>query len=419
MIRILVSALIGAAVAGAVAWILSADEAWTGLVVTTAIAAGVLTPLVLVARSASGVFGAESKPEDIQLARSEGRLALARVLAIARTGTSINDQPLCDIDLLVMPRFGSPYQVRTRRLVDIVEIPRLQPECVVVVALAQKAPSAVAIVMNPPDDWAVQALSDQAVRTTRSAPVWVPQASAANTSRLRRIPVWAYGFGLLAGAALALIPAYPIMAQLVNGETTLDEVRSASGWEGRQAAEEAGQAEAAAEADIFVGDNARRQVDALVEKVGPFVTSLSFWRADVAASAPTTPGAQTVDRFSVSAQTVTRDGADSTQPEPGELVEELFDATAVDYGIMGELITVAHGLSGIDPSESSDGGQWVYLDKRPIFVNGETQTMLTFDVPVDGEYYNAWITFDTGGNVLSMRGGAPGSASYLAEHPAG
>lgn len=230
MIRVLLSVLLGAGLAGLVVWIVSGDDAWAGLVLPCLIAVSVLVPVILVMRGLVGMAGGPGfagAPAEAELAQaeSEGRIALARVRRIARTGTSINDQPVCDLDLVVVPRYDSPFEVSTRRLVDLVEIPRLQPEEVVVVLMAERGPSPVTILMDPPDAWAVQAQSDERVRTVRTAPAFTPTPEQQQRTSLRRIPPVLYLVGILVGAAVALIPAYPTIAALLTGDATLAEVR--------------------------------------------------------------------------------------------------------------------------------------------------------------------------------------------------
>lgn len=419
MIRLLCFALLGAVLAGGTAWIVSADEAWAGLVIPCSIALSVLTPIVLAVRGIAGAgLGALAGPpsaEEIAQAEAQGRLALARVKAISRTGTMINDQPVCDLDLVVLPRFGSAFEVRTRRIVDLVEIPRLQPEGVVVVLLREQAPSPVTIVMDPPDDWALLAQSDERVRTTRSAEPYVPAPDAAKGTKsgLRVIPARLYLVAALAGAALALIPAYPTIAALATGGTTLGEVRHASSEEGRAEAE----AEAEAAAGVFVGRNAQDAVAVLVDGLGSSdVTQLSFWSSNLSATAPSAPGAATLDGYHVTGGEFENTGPAGSQPAPGALELMLFDATAVDTGRFPELIAEAQRLSGLDELDP-DRGQWVYVSRSGSSETGPPPVVI--DVPVYGLYYDAWVTFTLEGEVRSMRGGAPGSASYEAGDGAG
>jgi hypothetical protein len=284
--------------------------------------------------------------------------------------------------------------------------------------LASPAPSPVTIVMDPPDDWVLQAQSDDDVRKTRSAVPFTPQPDTKARPGLRRIPPILFVVGAVVGAAVALIPTYPTIGALASGETTLDDVRYASSWEGKAEAEQRAEDEADAAASMFVDDNATRAVQLLIEELGSSrVTRLAFWATNLSAEAPSSPGAQTLDGFSVSRGVVDRGGPSGSQPEPGELDALLFDAAPMDYSIMPQLIAEAKELSGLPELDSDGPDQWVYLSVQ--YVSGFDERLLTFDVPVDGEYYDAWITFSPTGEVLDMRGGAPGSASYEADHATG
>lgn len=420
MIRVLLSVILGAALAGIAAWILSADDAWSGLVIPCVISLGVLWPIVLVVRGFAGVAGGAPgmtgtpAATAVAQAETEGRLALARVRKIARTGTSINDQPVCDLDLVVVPRYGSPFEVRTRRLVDLVEIPRLQPEQVVVVLTAERGPSPVTIVMDPPDEWAVQAQSDERVRSVRTAPPFTPTPEQQRRTGLRRIPPVLYLVGIVVGAAVALIPAYPTIAALLTGETTLGEVRYASSYEGKAEAQAEAEAAEAAAANMFVGDNAAEAVELLTRRLGASeVTQLSFWSTNLSAVAPSSPGAPTLDSYFVTDGAVERTGAYSIQPALEELRLTLFDASEVDYSIMPSLIAKAKELTGLTEPNPGVTEQWVYLGRQSV--DGFDEPQLVFAVPIDGEYYDGRVEFALDGTVVDLYGGAPGSVSSEAD----
>ncbi|PJJ61521.1 hypothetical protein [Compostimonas suwonensis] len=463
MIRVLFSVGIGALLASVGAWIVSGDEAWAGLVIPLAIISSVFLPLILIARSVAGIggggrLGLPLSAEEVAAAAHEGRLHLARVTSIRRTGTTINDQPVCDIDLVVVPDHGAAFSTTTRKLVDILEIPRLQPECVVVVAQPAGPATGVQLVMSPPDEWVQRAASDERVRTTRTAPpqtagaamstagtvsapsgasvpttaILNPSSSVApaagpatkppRTSGLRRIPPVFYVLGILLGAGLALVPCYPTIAAIANGETTLDEVRRPHTSEGEyeqyqaeQAAQEEARRAAEAAADMFVGDNAQKAVDAIVEAAGgPQLTSLYFGGQFASADAPSSPGAQTLDTFDYTDGVATRDGAAASQPDPGELDAELFDVSGIDMRMLPSLVERAKQLSGLGDALAPGSSQSAYIGVTPVVIDDALQYRVMIRIPVDGEYYDASIGFDPTGIVLEMSGGAPGSESYQA-----
>lgn len=122
---------------GAGAWTLP-----TGLTLT--IIAGVF---VMIGRSTRGM--AAPTPAQLEAARADGRDGVARVDVLSQTGTQINDQPVCDIELTVQPRTGEAFRVRVRRIVSLVEIPAFQPGTRHAVVTA--ASGAVAFVDGPVD----------------------------------------------------------------------------------------------------------------------------------------------------------------------------------------------------------------------------------------------------------------------------
>jgi len=415
VLRILLAAVTGAAVAGAIAWIISFDEAWAWLVVPAGILALTGFPVILLLVSIARAGGPLRGQDHIDAAEAEadGRLALARVLDIKRTGVEINDQPVCDIDLLVTPHHGSPFQVRARRLVDIVEIPRVQPGAVVVVATERREPSPVSIVMQPPFEWQRLAETDQRVRETPSAPVYQPPAEEARRGAVRRIHPAVYGLALLVGAALALIPAYPVIAALLGGQTTVDEIRYAVSWEGRQAAQNRADEESEAAANMFEPGNAQHALDELVGVIGGTqVTDITLFGSTATATAPSSPGAMTLDDYLYVDGAAERIGPASSQAEPDALTGLLFDVSEVDLSLLPSITDRIAGLTGIEPVSE----QTVSIGRSTVVSAGGSETMLVFTVPVDGEYYDAWLTFDMSGDVVGMRGGAPGSPSYAAEH---
>ncbi len=89
--------------------------------------------LILIARATRGMPAASTA--DLDAARSEGRMALARIDAVTQTGTLINDQPVCDLDLSIQPLEGPAYRARVRQLVRLVDIPAVQPGSLRAVAL--------------------------------------------------------------------------------------------------------------------------------------------------------------------------------------------------------------------------------------------------------------------------------------------
>ncbi len=104
-----------------------------------------------------------------------GRLALARVESIRRTGVELNDQPQCELLLVVSPEAlqpgtGRPYATTTRAIVDVVQLAAHQPGSVVVVQQPDPALPDVTLVAAPPAD-AVAAARAEARRDPESAAI--------------------------------------------------------------------------------------------------------------------------------------------------------------------------------------------------------------------------------------------------------
>jgi hypothetical protein len=53
--------------------------------------------------------------------------ASATIVAVQDTGAQVNMQPMCSIDLTVMPDGLPPYPVTVRQVVPMVQLPALQP----------------------------------------------------------------------------------------------------------------------------------------------------------------------------------------------------------------------------------------------------------------------------------------------------
>lgn len=107
--------------------------------------------LVLVGNSLRGVM--PLKDEQVRALLDQNLGALARVTGIKRTGNTINDAPLCELDLVVAPFDRGAYTTTVRALVDPLEIPRFQPGRVVVVVRLRADRPEVSLVHEPDAEW--------------------------------------------------------------------------------------------------------------------------------------------------------------------------------------------------------------------------------------------------------------------------
>ncbi|MFT0137968.1 hypothetical protein ACEK07_12555 [Alcanivoracaceae bacterium MT1] len=125
MLRIVLSIGIGILAGGAAVMVAGPPGAgsWTisvGLILT-------ILPAVFLGIARQTRTIQSPTAEQIRAAGAAGRLGRARVDALAQTGTQINNQPLCDIDLTVQPVTGAAYRTRVRDIVQLTELARFAP----------------------------------------------------------------------------------------------------------------------------------------------------------------------------------------------------------------------------------------------------------------------------------------------------
>lgn len=197
MIRLVTAALLGALIAAALVGFFTKE---TGYLNAT-IVLGVLFALSLFA----GVFGAANA---ITARPAEGsQFALARVLGLRETGTRVNNQPVCELDLLVVPDDDPAYRTTIRGVLSIASIARLASGATLVVAIADPARPEVSIVASPPAEWA-----QRAGHATFPEPSAVPVREPVTRplSLFGSVPTAMSVIAFVAGAAIALVP-YPFV----------------------------------------------------------------------------------------------------------------------------------------------------------------------------------------------------------------
>lgn len=400
MIRLLLAACIGV-FAGSV--LLSAadlngsDTMW--LLPVSAIVGSICFALYTIA---STIGGAKVVGADLEAAQRENRVSLARVQDVRATGTSVNDQPVCEIRLLVASRTRPAYETTTRALVNLGRLPSLQRGAVVVVAQVAADRPEVSLVDQPSPEWQAAAERDQTVRAMTSAPVWeLPPARGRDKRGFFRIPAAVLVLVAVAAFAGRLYPERDAVIAVATG-TPLDQAR-----------EEAQQARDAS-VSIFAEGRLPQVIDDFVEvSGGTQFTDFTFTQTYASAEGPTTPDAATTDAYSWRDGKATHDGAALIQPSPGELPGALFDVSGISWTAVSDLANQAAELTGIDDPDgpSVSVARATGLDgPAPIEVR----------VWLSDDYRDGYITADSAGTILEMSGGAPGSqaAAWAAAHAA-
>ncbi|MGO2140086.1 MAG: hypothetical protein ACTH30_06700 [Leucobacter sp.] len=304
---------------GAAAWAFP-----VGLV--AAVLSGVL---VLVGRSLRGL--AMPSNEQVQAALSAGRVGLARVDELTQTGTQINEQPVCDIDLTVRPVRGGVYRTRVRRIVQLTQIPRFQPGTRHVVAiLAEGEPDVV--------------LTDEDATAEIWADTEFPPAAVAGEMRLGSA-----GTGGLPGARRPLIGRGKkwrpiritvfVLAALLAGAAVVFPYRAGL------AETVAAIPEGRLHADLREAAALDRAFTALAAEIGhDRVVSVTVSEDLVTVNAPLTPESLNVDRWTYRKGSVAHGGPGAPQPDT---LSEQFALTEIDAGAILREIERAAGEVGV------------------------------------------------------------------------
>ncbi len=399
MIRLLLSAVIGFFVASVVLRVADLDAGWEW---AFGLSLGVMVPLMILVSIGRTFAGArQARPQDVDAAVRENRVSLAKVLETRATGTTINDQPLCEIRLVVASRTRPAYTTTTRSIVNLGRLPGLQRGAVVVVAQLDAERPDVALLDPAPAGWQEIADRDTHVRDLPEAPVWDAGPARGRDRRgLVRIPAVLFLVLALVGFGARVWPVRDEALALVQG-TPLAEVQADAA-----AASGAGDGdgeEPAPPVDLFAAAHTRPAIDDLAAVAGGTqFTEVGIYGEYIVAEALTAPGEPTADRYTWRNGEATRDGAAPIQPDPAALPDELFDVTAVDWSLVEPLVAQVPELTGI----TAPGGPSVLVRRA---TDPGVTTPVEFHLWVSDEYYDAYLTADATGTVVSMYGGRPGS----------
>jgi hypothetical protein len=287
--------------------------------------------LILIAKATRGMPAASTK--DLDAARSEGRMALARIDAVTQTGTLINDQPVCDLDLSIQPLDGPAYRARVRQLVRLVDIPAVQPGSLRAVALLSADGADVAFAA---DDVSQAPYAGVSIPPPAElGEPRLPEPGAVTIDGRRRGPAIGIGpkgrglrFALFAVAflvsAVSVTLPYP---------TAVAQTIAALG-QGRLTA------------DLRQPETTVDAVAALTAKIGhDRVVSISVREDVVLVDAPVTPGSTDTDRWEYRRGEVTREGPAPSQPDSAA---EQFSLDEVSWPGLWTAMRTAADAEGID-----------------------------------------------------------------------
>lgn len=394
VIRCLFALSVGVLAASILGDALTGDPLYGTLLVVAIVVASIALPLTIIGSVTSGM--GLHDPKKVAAAKAAGRTTLARVTGIRATGSAVNDQPVCELELLVVPRQGhGPYRTTLRQVVNLARLPSLQPGAVVVVTQLDPERPEVALDDAPEPDWQRRAETDRQVREALTADVWEAPRRGRAPGAIRRIPFVVFPVLALLGLAGALYPAWGEVGRLVETRS-IDTVRAEH------------DAAAAAETSMFTPGNLRPAVDAVLALSGDDVTEVYVYDQWVRVTAPTSPGATTTDEWQYRDGEATHEGASLIQPEPEDVPRELFDASELDWAALPPLFDEAERITGV-----TDGDTPSLRVARNVFADEEPTAPLV-QVYVSDDYHDGSVDFSVGGEVVSTYGGAPGSEAASA-----
>ena len=380
MLRLIVFAAIGALIGGVIVTLVGPPGAGT-------VAASIALPVAIVATVLTRVGGslssaAGASPEAVQAARSAGRVGLARIDALRQTGTQINDQPLCELDLTVQPRRGSAFASTMRTVVPVTAIPTFQPGLERAVAILLDGGPEVAFIDS--DALAPADRAGLTVPPRESVPFVpaVPHTRIVNGKRKgpllgvsrsgRPLRLVLYAVIAIVAAAVVIWPYRQAVAQSV-------------------AAVQSGQLRADLRQPEFLADAQR----ALEAEIGhDRVTSIVVAKDFVIVEAPVTAGDTKTDRWTYRGGRVSADGAATIQPDFAEeqfawsdvaldrvwpLMQEGSDRVDIPVGDASASITRS-------TDDDIDSPTFAYPTGPPqiVFSIGDDYGSTFFTAPADG-----------------------------------
>lgn len=348
-------------------------------------------------------------PELVERAISAGRTGLARIDTVRQTGTQINDQPICELELTVQPRHGSAYRTRVTKIVGLVDLARYVTGSTHRVAILTEDTPDIALLdpAGPADGHSADAgtsdprLGDLRIPPAEAAgPLRIPEPGGlkADGSRVRPIisqnrrtrPVRVLAF-LAITVVTAAIVVYPYR---VGAQQSFDAV-VAGGWRTGDL-----------HADLRTPENLKAALATVREEAGVFnAVSVVVMPDLITFDLPVSDGSQETDSWIYRGGVLEHEGAAITQPE-NERVQFPLDDVAWD-----RLLPAAE--EAIDMADIETAGiealdEVSYHVSRSTIDDVEDEDFGTFVGPVDVRFsfadaYHSWFfELDADGTNLTM-----------------
>ena len=332
---------------------------------------------IMVAKTVRGVQ-LPSSP-NVTAARAAGRLAVCRIDALRQTGTRINDQPLCELEITVQPRSGQAFRTSTRIVVPVISVPNHQPGTRRVVALITEDGPEVALLDDDVSEW-----SDVEIPAASAAgPLRVPAPGSVRRDGSRRGPIIGIGkrgralryvvfaLAIVAGATVVVLPYRVGLLQ------TVEAIQS-----GRM------------HADLRQPEVLAQAIASLEREIGHgTVSSVVVFDDMITVEAPITPGERASDDWIYRGGTVEHVGPSTIQPDDAGEQFEFFD---VDWSKLMPAVSEASALTEVRSSDETSFS----VSRGSIGVDGPTPVRIVFSF--DDPYRSAWFEMNADGSGLEL-----------------
>lgn len=307
-----------------------------------------------------------------------GGTAIARVESVQRSGAATPVDQELELRLVVLPERGQAYTTSTRLRVTTEELRNYVAGVVVVVQRLADARPDVTVIRTPTAE--ARAAADRAradpslIPVSSAAPVWetatTTQPGTARPGIGNRTLGLAMGLTVTAVvAALVLLPAWDSIGRAFTNLATWD-------LDG---------------GNMVTGNYQQEAIDEIAAVAGGYdFRSVNFYADYVIVAALTSPGAGTTDSYQWRYGRAFRDGAELIQAT--DLATELFDASRLDFSVIGDVVADAVGRSRITGIDS------VYVSvRRDSAENGEP----VISVSVSGDYESMYLTYRFDGKSIN------------------
>lgn len=314
MLRILTAIGIGIGLGGIVAAVVGPPGAASWAIPVGLVCTIFGITFVLIAR-ATGKISLPS-PVLVESARTAGRIGVARIDTLTQTGTRINDQPVCDLQLTVQPANGAAYRTQLRLVVAMIDIPGVQAGTHRSVAILAEGKPNIALLPDDPRSSVFAGI--EVPPAAQAGPLLTPEAGGLRDDGTRRTSLLSTNRATRPWRVLLYVTIGIVATALVLLPYRVGLVQTAHALSTGQL-----------KADLRQPDYLPDAIDALVHEVGhPNAISIVVTNDYIYYTAPVSVGARESDVWTYRGGTVQHRGPANIQPENAD---EQFPVTEMSW----------------------------------------------------------------------------------------